>query len=102
MTLLIEEYLNENRQKQQKLPRIVVKQLKQNNKHSNSGQDSSDSNLAIEPIETEMDENVDLDHVNEEEEKSDLTLKESIVKFFVRILFLLKYNKFRKISLNHN
>ncbi len=85
MTLLIEEYLNENRQKQQKLPKIVVKQLKQSIKHSNSGQDSSDSNLAVEPIETEMNENVELDHIDEEEEKSDLTLKESIVKFFVRI-----------------
>lgn len=81
LTLLFNQYLTENQHKQLKLPKITVKQLKQNENNHSGGQDSSDSNMA-EAVETEMDEDIDLDGENNNEEER--TLKESIVKFFVK------------------
>lgn len=79
LTILFAQYLFENQHKQIKLPKIVVKQLKQN-----SGQDSSDSNMA-EAVETELDEDIDLDEPNDNENSNEeeRTLKESIKNFFV-------------------
>ena len=81
LTMLFSEYLKENRLKQLILPKIAVKQLKeQKQKH---GQDSSDSNMADE---VEIDENDDSEDLKEDENNNDTSLKESIVKFFVSFL----------------
>ncbi len=91
LTLLIDDYLAENRHKQVKLPKIVVKQLKASNGDKppasvTTAADSSDSNMtAGEPVaESEqllVDEN--MEGSGSASDGDDLTLKESIVKFFV-------------------
>ena len=95
LTLLLDDYLVENRHKQVKLPKIVVKQLKEHAPGNGSSSskpasvctnaDSSDSNMTAEAVESEevLDENIELDE-QQQTNGDDLTLKESIVKFFVK------------------
>ena len=94
LTILFNDYLSENRKKQVKLPKIVVKQIKQQQeKNKNSNHDSSDSNMA-DDVETEMDENVELTEDGNEDEANNADgalLKESINKFFVNFIFFIQF-----------
>jgi len=81
LTILFSDYLKENRLKQLILPKIVVKQMKE--QKQKQGQDSSDSNMADE---VESYENDDSEDLKEDENNNDTSLKESVVKFFVSFL----------------
>jgi hypothetical protein len=103
MTLLFDQYLVDNQYKQQKLPKIEVRRLSKTDhgkncgdNTSNNSKDNSDSNMT-EAVEQEIDENIDIDEEGGEQANlntSDLTLKESIKKFFVRIDFFKLYLSF--------
>lgn len=105
MTLLFKQYLVENQTKQQKLPKIVVRNLSKQaaagNSSSNNSKDNSDSN-STEAIETEvyLDENIEMngeDTNDANHNNSDLTLKESITKFFNDK----SYTEFLKFDVEH-
>jgi hypothetical protein len=96
LTILFNDYLKENQLKQLILPKIVHKQIKE--QKQKQGQDSSDSNMADE---IEMDENDDSEDLKEDENNNDTSLKESVVKFFVRIFLFFKKNCFICNFLNY-
>lgn len=97
MTLLLNSYFPDNQHKQQMLPKMLAKQQLNKSKLLSPSKNSSNSNSTVELLEEEVEEDVVEDIEDEEENKQaingdkksdDSSLKEAIVKFFVRNIYI--------------